>query len=789
MARISILRDEVQAAVSKLAPLFLEAGNLAGLVRRLNESAAAVGLTGTIHANRLSAFFADDPERGINDGTFKFVQAALEAIAPTPASQDLMAELAQKAQLLLSAGTSSLAELARSLALPPAVVRAALGQSLKSQPLLAGINAPKAEPAPDWSYQDLAVSRVMDALRRRPKGRIGLILPTGAGKTRVALRIILETLAANPLTRVLWVTHRKTLKRQAFRQLTKLLRSPTKLPPDADKLANRIIFAMVHEAKTITEDASSNIGLVVVDEAHHAAAPTYAFVLNGSIGCPALLLTATPNRPDALPIGIDEVAFTTTYRELADRRVIMIPQFLPFVVDNFEWDDEDIDRLVDWVLDETADRFRKVLVLAPQVSRVEEFYERLVRALRNEPAHPLVEDDIGYIHGTGNSHGVADEDFLERFEDKPRAILVSAQMLLEGFDDPSIDTVILTYSTSSVIRLMQAAGRAVRHHPGKTAAYVVQADAADLAYRFDQRWLYQELDDYLRPEIIDAEYRAPSERRAVIERLLTDHNVDPNERDAALREVDSLSPDEEVRLLFFGKPYFGNAEGFVGKAQWGVFVETPTNSAAFRQMFNAFSAAGALLSDPTDFIAQHAPALGIEKDLRAGSTWRQLGLVLTACYCAREEVYGTPSFGLQGNRPKPAKGPTTWLHYATFRFRPAISPDFLSFLADCYNRQSVERAYLGDPEGFAAAIKIPLPLGGSEALLLGAETYAQLDSQIRSLSSALRLVSPADRFAALAAHLAIGEALPLPRQFAARIELFLDEGHRASRTFNLNEGK
>lgn len=790
MARRSVLSDEVQAVVRRLVPILLTTGSIAGVVRVLNEALGDETGERQLHANRISALLSDDVARGVHERTLELTELALARL-PADSTSDAsnkLADVRHRALALREPRNENLSELAHSLNLPRAVVRAALFGTDPTFALDAGV-AEKQPPlgAPDWSYQDLAVARVHDACRRRGDGRIGLVLPTGAGKTRVALRIILERLsAAPPSARVIWVTHRKTLKRQAFRQLGKLLESNASLPADADKLANRILFAMVGEVAGLLAGLDDAPALIVVDEAHHAAAPSYKPVFDPRPACPVLLLTATPNRPDALPIGAEEIAFTITYRELAERGTIVIPEFIPFEVPDFDWSAEGLNDLVDWLIDETSDRFRKVLIIAPRVDRVEEFYARFVERLQHERDHPLTLDDVGFIHGTRNSLGLPDEDFLERFEDKPRGLLVSAQMLLEGFDDPAIDTVVITYPTSSVIRLMQAAGRCVRQHPGKTRAYVVQANNADLAYRFDQRWLYQELDDFLRPELIDESYGAPAERRVLIEQLLDRHHVSADDRQSALAQVDGVGPGQEVRLLFYGKPYFGDPGQFDSKANWGVFVETPSNSTAFRQIFNSFSAMGAQASDPTDFLTKAAPAVGVDRDLSPGSMWRKLGLILTASFCAREELYGTPMFGLQGHRPKPKTGPTTWLRYATFSFHPRVPPALAGFLADCHNRRKLEEAYLEGSDLYAAAIKVPLPLGGSEGLLLLPVVFETFEARLRSLRAALRLVEPGNRFASLAAHLATGEQLGLPAQFASRIELFLHDSAGVDRIFKLH---
>ena len=59
------------------------------------------------------------------------------------------------------------------------------------------------------------------SLQVGPDQRVGLVVPTGGGKTRIALRIILEMLHASKRkdTVALWVTHRRHLYRQTRRAM------------------------------------------------------------------------------------------------------------------------------------------------------------------------------------------------------------------------------------------------------------------------------------------------------------------------------------------------------------------------------------------------------------------------------------------------------------------------------------------------------------------------------------------------------------------------------------------
>ncbi len=805
MARISIHDPRIRELVDgQLVPLFLAERNTAALCKTLN--LALDKRDGeVIHPNRLHALLSDDVSRGVNDATIGLVEAAVATYTVSDSgwrqrSEKRLVELRAEVRHLQDDRRLPREDLIRRLGLPPAVLRHVLSTEPAATTIGGAVAvALKPETAgrsrgttPDWSYQDVAVSHCLDAFRQRPHSKVGLILPTGAGKTRTALRIVLEMLAksANAAGLVYWVTHRKNLRTQAHRELQKLLSTSRSAVPDdaASLLAKRIRFVMVSELTTIlAEDAVPPV-LVVVDEAHHAAAPTYQPIFEATYPVPALFLTATPNRADLLPIGIDEVAFTITYRELEERGCIVMPKFEPFPVQDFEWSESQVQDLADYVIDRCGGEFTKVLVLAPRIERVVEFHDALLEALATAQAdgHPLDVSDIGFIHGSGNSLHIDNDDFLDIFAEKPRAILVSAQLLLEGFDDPSINTVVLTYPTSSLVRLMQAAGRCVRYSPSKTAAYVVQARRDELAYYFEQRWLYQEISDYLRPELIDIDYSSLDDLKQKVTNMLDRYNVGGAARQRITGRVAALGSDDKCRLLLYGLPYYGAPERFDEQATWGAFLEYPQNSVAFRGVFNSFSERGATLSDPSDFLTREGARFGVSKDLTPGSAWAELMQVLTASYFAREEIYGSNKMAKE-SRPSKRHGPTTWLRYVTFHFRPLLPEALQNFLADCYNRQELVASYLSDATPFVLAVKIPLPLGGHEGWLLSSEEAFALDRCTTAATTDLQMVAPAEQFGVLARFLASRDARELPTRLFLNLAAFLGEHNYAVRVLHLSK--
>jgi len=554
----------------------------------------------------------------------------------------------------------------------------------------------------------------------------------------------------------------------------------------AELLARRVEFIMVSELPGKLADRACQPLLVIVDEAHHAAAASYKPLFETSFPIRGLFLTATPNRTDELPIGIDEIAYTTTYKELAERGVILLPEFEDFPVPDFDWSEESVQDLADKIITRAADDYKKVLVIAPRIDRVEEFHDALLRRLSLEESHPLASEDIGFVHSTGNSLRILDaegnlvkasaDEFLSHFAAKPRAIIVSAQMLLEGFNDTELNAVVITYPSSSMIVLMQAAGRCVRYAPGKTSAFVLQARNDSIAYHFDQRWLYQEISDYLRPQLIDSEYSSLPDLKNVVEALLKHHNVSPSVQERIFASLDQITPGERCCILLSGLPYYEQASAFHQQAEWSALIETPKTTEAFRDIFNTFCAIGADLSDPSDFLRKSAARYGIFPEFSEGSEWRIYADMLTAMYFAHNEVYEDGGRTPEGvSRPFLPHGPSTWLKYATFHYRPVLSPELVAFLQDCYNREALIAEYQRDKAAYRMLVKVPLPLGGSEGFLFSSVQAQSFDATVETLRAALRAVTPERQFAELASRISQLVAAPIPLAVLTRLERFMSE--------------
>src|SRR5436190_21331894 len=139
--------------------------------------------------------------------------------------------------------------------------------------------------------------------------RLAVLLPTGAGKTVVFSHLAAEQHARGIRTLVL--AHRDELIQQAagkIRAVAPHLRvGVVKAERDEHRDVDVVVASIQTLAGTKRREAIRDIGLVVVDEAHHAAAPTYMETLQ-HFGCfdrtPAAGFTATMKRENG---GLAEV--------------------------------------------------------------------------------------------------------------------------------------------------------------------------------------------------------------------------------------------------------------------------------------------------------------------------------------------------------------------------------------------------------------------------------------------------------------------------------------------------
>lgn len=307
--------------------------------------------------------------------------------------------------------------------------------------------------------------RVIDALPRalRRHHRVLVVSPTGSGKTVLGAAFV-RTLPG----RVLWLAHRNELLGQAQHRLAgygvsaAIHNGETKAPPSA-----RVVCASV-QCRDLDPRA---FDLIVVDEAHHVCAPSYARAMGDR---PVLGLTATPARLDGKPLGsvFRHMIEAATYQELYALGLLVKPQLVSIQKDEA--------REITRGLPSSCGDYSR----GEAAKRVKRLYGSLVRQYeRHCPGERAIVYAVNVEHAQGLTRrfrraGITAETIVgwtpdraaivERFKRGETQVLVNCEVLTEGFDCPEASCIIVARPTRSQVLWRQMCGRGARVGSGYT---------------------------------------------------------------------------------------------------------------------------------------------------------------------------------------------------------------------------------------------------------------------------------------------------------------------------------
>lgn len=339
-------------------------------------------------------------------------------------------------------------------------------------------------------YQSEATDAFFDALSEHRRQMI--VLPTGSGKT-ICFGHISErwNRDIDPVRPILIMAHRSELLDQAEQKLQ--LVWPGVLTGRVQGAQNDQL-GDVMLASTQTLVAGRKIrqpSLIIYDECHHSRA-SGAFSVLEKLGVfepdgPALLgVTATPSRGDGTELGdvFEHLTYEKTILQmimdgyLADVRGVKVSvpglnlgairtvggdynsKDLSFVMN----DEDALDAVVEAV--QTHAPGRKSLVFAVDVKHAKALAERFKAA--------------GIACAAVDGAMPADEraSILQAFATNKLRVLVNCSLLSEGYDQPDVDTVVIARPTRSSGLYTQMVGRALRLHPNKSDALVLDLTGA-----------------------------------------------------------------------------------------------------------------------------------------------------------------------------------------------------------------------------------------------------------------------------------------------------------------------
>lgn len=309
-------------------------------------------------------------------------------------------------------------------------------------------------------YQQRAFDQGMKAFYRGRKSVV-FVLPPGAGKTTLST-VYSEALARVMRGKVLWVTHRRELIKQAKKTIENMGFTCGAIAPrmkrDPDALFQ---LSSIQTLRAGGDDAiPPDIVVMVWDECHHAVSDDWVYLAKEARSKRVFLvgLTATPARSDGR--GLSPI-FGTMIVPTSPRALVRMGKLVPadILVPDDVLDDGIAD--VPVMLWERHAPNTRTIVFCESVDHAIEVSDTF--ADRGHRSH--------YIE---NEMSVKERDkVIRKFERGKVEILTNCQLLTEGFDLPPIQTVILARRIGSQSLYLQMVGRGSRPFPGKTRYLVL----------------------------------------------------------------------------------------------------------------------------------------------------------------------------------------------------------------------------------------------------------------------------------------------------------------------------
>lgn len=314
-----------------------------------------------------------------------------------------------------------------------------------------------------------------------------VVIPTGGGKT-----VVFSQIPQRHPGRMLVLAHREELLTQAKEKIEWANPTLTVEIEQGQNVADINADVVVASTATLGRENSSRLekfarnqfATIIIDEAHHAAAPSYRRILDYFTPKLRLGVTATPQRGDKQRLidVFDEIVYFKTIQELIEEGYLsnLAGYRIPTDVDisdvktsNGDYQIGDLsaavnieprNRLAVETYRELAHN-KKTIAFCVDVAHAED-----LAASFNSSGIPA-----GVIHGKLSTEDRA--QVLADFRANKISVLTNCMVLTEGFDEPSVECIILARPTKSQLLYTQIVGRGTRLHPGKERCLVI--DLAD----------------------------------------------------------------------------------------------------------------------------------------------------------------------------------------------------------------------------------------------------------------------------------------------------------------------
>jgi len=335
-----------------------------------------------------------------------------------------------------------------------------------------------------YDYQISDLNRIFEVMENSPDNYNLLYqLPTGGGKTVIFSEIVRRYIK-NHQKKVVILTHRIELCKQTSKMLTgfevnnKVINSKVKDLPDQDQY--KCFVAMVETLNNRLNDDKlelKDIGLVIIDEAHYNS---FRKLFKFFEKCFILGVTATPLSSNI------KLPMKDNYKQLivGDDISTLIKNGFLSKAELFNYDVSLNSLKIGINGDYTVKSSEALYTNSLMQGKLMHAYEDLSKGKKTlifnngintskEVYHTFKKAgyDIRHLDNTCSKH--ERKEILKWFKNTPDGILTSVSILTTGFDEPTVESVILNRATRSLTLYFQMIGRGSRVLENKNSFLVI----------------------------------------------------------------------------------------------------------------------------------------------------------------------------------------------------------------------------------------------------------------------------------------------------------------------------
>ena len=343
-----------------------------------------------------------------------------------------------------------------------------------------------------YTYQKGAIDQIFEKFESAPDDHHLLYqLPTGGGKTVIFSEIVRQYLKTHK-KKVLVMTHRIELCKQTSKMLTsfgvtnKVVDSKANLE-DQDHYSCYV--AMVETLNNRLNDEKldiSDVGLVIIDEAHYNSfTKLFKFFENSFL----LGVTATPlssNKDLPMKGNYNELIAGESIESLIENEFLARAEVFQY---DMGLTSLEIGSNGDYTVKSSEDLYTSPAMLEKTLEAYKKHSDGKKTLIFNNGIntsimiyHTFKEAGLPIMHLDNTATKKQRKHILKWFHETPNAILTSVSILTTGFDEPTIDTIILNRATKSLTLYYQMIGRGSRILNNKSKFTVI--DLGNNNHRF-----------------------------------------------------------------------------------------------------------------------------------------------------------------------------------------------------------------------------------------------------------------------------------------------------------------